>query len=176
MLKLILIGLAVVIAGLLILAATKPDTFRVERSARIKAPATKIFPLINDLHQMQTWSAWEKVDPAMKRAYSGAADGVGAVYEWEGNKDIGTGRMQIIESSPTSKVVLRMDFIKPFAAVNTVEFTLTPEGGSTRVTQAIFGPSPYFIRLMCLLFFNQDKMIGDKFEQGLADLKTIAER
>lgn len=174
MLKTILIAVAVLIGGVLIYAATLPDTFRVERSLSIKAPPEKIFPLINDLHNMQTWSAWEKVDPGMKRSYGGNAAGQGAVYEWEGNKDIGQGHMEITESSP-SLIRLRMDFIKPFAAQNTVEFTLKPEGGATRVTQTISGPSPYISKLFGL-FCNVDKMIGDKFDEGLAALKTIAEK
>ena len=174
MFKIIAIVIVVVIAAVLIYAATLPDSFRVERSASIKAPPEKIFPLINDLHSMQTWSAWEKVDPGMKRAHSGAASGTGAVYEWEGNKEIGQGRMEITESSPT-RVSIRMDFIKPFAARNTVEFALKPEDGSTRVTQAIFGPSPYISKLFGL-FCSMDKMIGGKFEESLAGLKSIAEK
>jgi uncharacterized protein YndB with AHSA1/START domain len=174
MFKIIAIVIAVVIAAVLIYAATLPDTFRVERSASIKAPPEKIFPLINDLRTMQTWSAWEKVDPAMKRTHSGAASGKGAVYEWEGNKDIGQGRMEITESSP-SRITIRMDFIQPFAARNTVEFTLKPEGDSTRVTQAIFGPSPYISKLFGL-FCSMDKMIGEKFEESLTGLKSIAEK
>ena len=174
MLKTILVVVVLVIAAVLIYAATRPDTFRVERSASIKAPPEKIFPLIDDLHRMQAWSAWEKVDPGMKRAHSGAASGMGAVYEWEGNKEVGQGRMEITESSPPSRIAIRMNFIKPFAAQNTLEFTLKSEGGSTRVTQAIFGPSPYLSKLFGL-FCNMDKMIGEKFEQSLAALKTAAE-
>jgi carbon monoxide dehydrogenase subunit G len=174
MFKTIAIIIAVVIAAVLIYAATLPDSFRVERSASIKAPPEKIHPLIDDLRAMQAWSAWEKVDPGMKRAHSGSARGVGAVYEWEGNKDIGQGRMEITESSP-SKVTIRMDFIKPFAARNTVEFTLNPEGDSTRVTQAISGPSPYISKLLGI-FCSMDKMIGEKFEESLAALKTAAEK
>ncbi len=174
MFKIIAIVVAVVIAAVLIYAATLPDSFRVERSASIKAPPEKIYPLINDLHSMQAWSAWEKVDPGMKRAHSGATSGVGAVYEWEGNNEIGQGRMEITESSP-SRVSLRMDFIKPFAAQNTVEFTLKPEGDATRVTQAISGPSPYISKLFGL-FCSMDQMIGEKFEESLAALKTVAEK
>lgn len=174
MLKTILIVVVLLIAGVLIYAAILPDTFRVERSASIKAPPEKIFPLIDDLHRMQSWSAWEKVDPGMKRAHSGGASGKGAVYEWEGNKDIGQGRMEITESSPPSRVIIRMDFIKPFAAQNTVEFTLNPEGDSTRVTQAIFGPRPYISKLFGI-FCSMDKMIGGKFEESLAALKAAAE-
>lgn len=175
MLKIILIVVALVIAGVLLFAATLPDTFRVERSTLIKAPPEKIFPLINDLHRMQAWSAWEKVDPGMKRAHSGAASGKGAVYEWEGNRDIGQGRMEITESLPPSVVTIKMNFIEPFAAENTVEFRLKPEGGSTRVTQAIFGPSPYVSKLFGL-FCSMDRMIGAKFEESLAALKAMAEK
>lgn len=175
MIKTIAIIIVVLIAAVLIFAATKPNTFRVQRQASIKAPPEKIFHLINDLHSMQTWSAWEKVDPAMKRTYSGAASGKGAAYEREGNKEIGQGRMEIMESSPPSRITIKMDFIKPFQAQNTLEFTLQADGDSTQVTQAIFGPSPYISKLMGLVC-SMDKMIGEKFEQGLAELKTIAEK
>ncbi len=175
MFKLIVIGVLVVIGAFLLYAATRPDTFRVARSATIKAPPEKIFALINDLRSMQTWSAWEKMDPVMKRTHGGAASGPGATYAWAGNKQIGEGRMEIIEASPPSKVTIRMDFIKPFAAVNTLEFTLQPDGGSTRVTEAIFGPSPFISKVMSILC-NADKMIGGKFDESLAELKTMAER
>ncbi|MBI3545346.1 MAG: SRPBCC family protein [Gammaproteobacteria bacterium] len=174
MLKTILIVVAVLIAALLIYAATRPDSFRVERSISIKAPPEKIFPLIEDLHRMQTWSAWEKLDPGMKRTYSGAASGQGAVYEWDGNKEVGQGRMEIMQSSPAA-IIIKMDFIKPFAAQNTLEFTLKPEGEATRVTQAIFGPSPFISKLFGV-FCSMDKMIGEKFESGLAELKSMAEK
>lgn len=175
MVKTILVVLALILVAVLIYAATKPDTFRVQRSILIKAPPETIFPLINDLHSMQTWSAWEKVDPGMKRTYSGAASGPGAIYEWEGNQEIGQGRMEILESAPPAKITIRMDFIKPFPAQNILEFILQTEGGSTRVTQAIFGPSPYISKLMSLVF-SMDKMIGGKFEDGLTALKSLAEK
>jgi uncharacterized protein YndB with AHSA1/START domain len=175
MIKTIIIVLAVLLVAVLIYAATKPDTFRVQRSIDIKAPPEKIFPLINDLHNMQTWSAWEKVDPGMTRVYSGAASGPDAVYQWEGNKEIGQGRMEIIESVPPASITIQMDFIKPFPAQNTLEFILQAEAGSTRVTQAISGPSPYISKLIGLVF-SMDKMVGGKFEDGLAALKTIAEK
>lgn len=176
MLKFILMAAVALIAGVLIYAATLPDHFRIERSTLIKAPPDQVFPLINDLRQMQAWSAWEKVDPAMQRVYSGATSGVGAVYEWDGNNEIGQGRMTLLESSAPSKVLIKMEFIQPFAAVNTAEFTLTPEGGATRVTHAMFGPSPYIANLMVTLFFDRETMIGDKFAESLASLKAIAER
>ena len=175
MIKTIVIIVVVLIAAILIYAATKPDTFRVQRKTSIKAPAEKIFPLINDLRQWEAWSPWEKVDPELKRIYSGAASGNGAVYGWKGNKNIGQGRMEIIESSPPSRIVLKIDFIKPFEAHNTVEFTLVPQGDTTLVTQAMYGPSPYISKLMGI-FFSMDKMIGQKYEEGLANLKAIAEK
>lgn len=174
MLKSILIAAALLTAGVLLFAATRPDSFRVQRSVDIGAPAEKIFPLINDLHSMQTWSAWEKVDPGMKRTHSGAASGVGAIYAWEGNREIGQGCMEITESSPPTRIVIRMDFIEPFPARNTLEFTLQATDSSTLVTQAIYGPSPYLAKLMGLIF-DMDKMIGGKFEASLTALRAAAE-
>ncbi|MDO8827847.1 SRPBCC family protein [Methylophaga sp.] len=174
MFKIIIIIIAVLIAAILIYAATRPDTFRVERSLSIKAPPEKIFPHINDFHQWQSWSPWEKIDLAAKTTHSGAANGIGAVYEWNGNNEVGQGRMEIIESSPPSKVILKIDFIKPFEGHNTIEFTLVPQGDTTTVTQAMYGSSPYLSKVMCL-FFSMDKMVGTKYEEGLATLKAIAE-
>ena len=175
MLKTIFVVIFVAIGAVLIYAATKPDTFRVERSIVIKAPAEKIFPLINDLHQWAPWSPWEKMDPALKRIYSGTSSGVGAIYEWQGNRDVGHGRMEIIDSTAPVKVVLKLHFIKPFEANNTVEFVLRQEAGSTRVTQAMYGPSPFISKLMSLAF-SMDKMVGTKYEEGLANLKSLAEK
>jgi hypothetical protein len=173
MIESIVIVVAVLLASLLIFAATRPDTFRVERSAIINAPPENIFPLINDFRKWEPWSPWEKVDPSVKRTYSGAASGEGAIYEWSGNKNIGQGRMEIVESSP-SKIRLKIDFIKPFEAHNTIEFTLIPQGGSTLVTQAMYGPSPFISKLMGI-FCSMDKMVGKKYEEGLANLKAISE-
>lgn len=175
MLKLLAMMFAVVIIGVLGYAATRPDTFRVERSITIKAAPEKIFALLNDFHQWEAWSPWEKIDPALKRTYSGAASGQGAVYEWSGNKEVGQGRMEITESTPASKLVLKLDFITPFEAHNTVEFLLATQGDTTNVTQAMFGTSPFIAKLMGL-FFSMDKMVGDKYEEGLATLKALVEK
>ncbi len=175
MIKTIAIVLALLIAAVLIYAATKPDSFRIERSATIKAPPEKIFALIDDFHQWQAWSPWENIDPGLKRSYSGAASGVGAVYEWSGNNDIGQGRMEIVESNPSTKVSLKLDFITPFEAHNRVDFTLAQQGETTTITQAMYGPSPYMSKLMTL-FFSMDKMVGEKYEEGLANLKSISEK
>lgn len=175
MIKTIAMVLALLIAALLMYAATKPDSFRIERSTTIKAPPEKIFALINDFHQWEAWSPWEKIDPALKRTYSGAANGVGAVYEWSGNKDIGQGRMEIVESVPSAKVMLKLDFVTPFEAHNKVDFTLAQQGDVTKVTQAMYGPSPYISKLMTI-FFSIEKMVGKKYEEGLTNLKAIAEK
>jgi hypothetical protein len=173
MIKIILI-VVVLVAALLTYAATKPDTFHVQRSANIKAPLEKIFALIEDLHSWSGWSSWEKMAPAMKRTYSGSANGKGAVYAWEGNNKVGEGRMEITDTSPPSKVTIKLDFIKPFEGHNIAEFLLDPKGDSTNVTWAMHGPTPYMAKVMHV-FFNMDKMIGKEFEAGLANLKTIAE-
>lgn len=176
MIRTIVITVLVLIAAILIYAATMPSNFEIKRSATIKASPDKLFPLINDLHHMQTWSAWETVDPQMKRSYSGEASGKGAKYAWEGNREIGQGSMEITESIPASKVAMRLDFVKPFEGHSTVEFSIEPNGENTVVTQTMRGTSSYIPKLMCLLFFDQDKMIGGKFEEGLANLKAIAEK
>ena len=175
MLKKILIVFAIALAVVLLLAAMKPDTFRVERSASIKAPPEKIFPLIDDFHRWPAWSPWEKKDPAMKRTHSGAPAGKGAVYAWDGNKDVGKGRMEILESNPASKVAIKLDFIEPFEGHNTATFTLKPEGGATNVTWVMDGPAPFISKLM-QVFMNFDKMIGKDFEEGLANMKAAAEK
>jgi len=163
------------IVAILVLAAMKPDTFRVQRTASIKAPPERIFPLINDFQRWGAWSPFEKKDPGMKRTMSGVPSGKGAVYEWDGNKEIGQGRMEIVESVPPSRVTLTLDFTRPFKAHNLVDFTLEPRGNSTQVTWAIHGPSPFISKVMGIVF-NVDKMIGKDFEAGLAALKTVSEQ
>jgi uncharacterized protein YndB with AHSA1/START domain len=175
MLNTIVISVVVLLVAFLGFAATRPDTFRVQRAMRINAPPEKIFALINDLHRWGSWSPYEKKDPTMKRAHSGAANGKGAVYEWEGNRDIGTGRMEITDTSPPSRVSIKLDFIKPFEAHNNVEFTLEPNGHSTNVTWALHGPASYTSKVMSVVF-NMDRMVGKDFEAGLAGLKAAAER
>ncbi|AKT40530.1 SRPBCC family protein [Chondromyces crocatus] len=175
MAKKIAIIVVVLIVGLLGFAATRPDTMRVERSTRINASPEKIYPHIADFHGWAAWSPFEGRDPAMKRTYSGAPSGKGAVYEYEGNSDVGQGRMEIIETSPPGKITIQLDFIKPFAARNTAEFTLAPSGDTTTVTWAMHGPQSFFAKVMCI-FVDMDSMIGKDFEDGLAKLKTLAEQ
>ena len=175
MVKIVVVGVVVLIAAVLGLAATKPDTFRIQRAASIKAPPEEIFALINDFRSWGSWSPWEKKDLGMKRALSAAASGKGAVYEWEGNKNVGQGRMEITESVPPSKLTIALDFVKPFQAHNIVEFRLEPNGDSTHVTWAMQGHTPYFAKIIHV-FVNMDRMVGKDFEAGLASLKTIAEK
>jgi uncharacterized protein YndB with AHSA1/START domain len=175
MLKIIGIIVAVLIAGILIFAATKPDTFRVQRSASIKAPPEKVFTLINDFKAWGAWSPWEKKDPAMKRTFSAITGGKGATYAWEGNKEVGQGSMEITESVPSSMIALKLDFLKPFEAHNTVEFTLAAQGDMTNVTWAMQGPAPFISKLI-QVFCDMDSMVGKDFEAGLANLKAAAEK
>lgn len=171
----IAIALAVLIAIILIVAAMRPDTFRVQRSIDINAPAEKIFPLINDYRHWGSWSPYEKVDPAMQRTFSGAPNGKGSVYEWNGNKNVGRGRMEILDTTPASKVVIKLDFFSPFEAHNTAEFTMQPKGSATNVTWAMHGPVPYMMKIMHM-FMNMDRMCGDQFQQGLTSMKAVAEK
>jgi uncharacterized protein YndB with AHSA1/START domain len=165
----------VAVAFVLILAATKADTFRVQRAASIQAPPEKIFTLINDLRSWAAWSPYEKKDPAMKRSFSGAQYGKGAVYAWDGDKNVGQGRMEIIDTSAPSRIVIKLDFLKPFEGHNVAEFTMVPQGEATNVTWSMYGPSPYFAKIMHL-FINMDRMIGNDFEEGLTNLKSLAEK
>jgi hypothetical protein len=174
MLKKIAIVVVGLIVALLLFATTRPDTFRVERSVSIKAPAEKIYPLVDDFRRWPSWSPWEKLDPNMKHGYSGPASGEGAVTTWEGNSDVGAGRMEIVESTPPARIVIQLDFLKPFEARNTAEFVLRPTAEATNVVWAMHGPMPYISKLMCI-FVSMDKMIGKDFEKGLANLKSVAE-
>jgi uncharacterized protein YndB with AHSA1/START domain len=175
MFKIIGIIVAIVVAGVLLHAANKPDTFRVQRTASIQAPQEKIFPLINDLRAFNTWNPFEKKDPNLKGRYSGPASGKGAGYAFDGNKDVGKGSIEILESSPPSKVTMRLSMLEPFEVRNTVEFTLTPSGGATNVTWAMHGPAPFVAKIIHV-FIDMDRMVGSDFEAGLASLKAAAER
>jgi uncharacterized protein YndB with AHSA1/START domain len=175
MLYTVLIVVGILLAAILGFAATKPGTFRVEREKSIQAPPEKIFDLIKDFHRWGTWSPWEKLDPAMKRTFSGPDSGEGAVYEWSGNSKAGQGRMEIADISQGSKIVIKLDFIKPFEAHNIAEFTLDRDGGSTNITWAMFGPQVYMAKVMSV-FVSMDKMIGKDFEAGLTNMKAIAEK
>jgi uncharacterized protein YndB with AHSA1/START domain len=176
--KRILFGLLLVILAavlvVLALATTQPDTFEVRRTATIDAPAEVVFPLVNDFHQWDSWSPWEKLDPNMKKTHGGAASGLGAIYAWEGNSDAGAGQMEIIESEAPSKVTIQLDFTAPFESTSTTEFMLEPDGDATMVTWSMYGPMQFLTKVMCV-FVSMDAMIGKDFEEGLASLKAAAE-
>lgn len=171
----VVVAIVVSLAVVLVIAATRPDTFRVARSTRIEAPPEAIFPLIEDFRNWSAWSPYETRDPAMKRSFGATTKGKGAEYAWEGNRNVGSGRMEITESSAPSKVALDLHMLTPFKADNVVAFTLAPQDGATNVTWAMDGPVPYFAKILHM-FFNMDRMVGGDFEAGLAKLKAVAER
>lgn len=174
MLKPILSIAALAIAGLLIYPATKPDSFNVQRSTTIAAPPDKLFPLVNDMQAFNSWNPYARKDPAIKLRYEGAASGPGAAYAWE-SESVGAGRMEVVEAAAPHRVAMQLAFEEPMKTTNRVEFTLVPQGGATQVTWAMSGPMPYLSKLMTT-FVDMDKMIGDDFEAGLANLKAAAER
>jgi hypothetical protein len=164
------------VSALLIIAAGKPDTFAVQRSATIAASAEKIHPLINDLRSFNTWNPYERKDPNMRRSYRGNAHGPGAGYDFAGNKEVGTGSIEITDSRMPHRVEMKLDMYEPFEAHNIVEFTLVKRGETaTEVTWALRGPANFISKLMGV-FFDMDQMIGRDFEAGLANLKALAER
>ena len=175
MVKTLLWGIALAVLGLLGYASTQPDTFTVERSTTIQAAPERIYPLIADFRRWNAWSHWEQMDPAMKRSFSGAESGQGAVYTWEGNAEVGRGRMEIRSARPSSSVDIQLDFLAPFEAHNTAAFTLVPEAGTTEVTWTMRGPMPLVSKVMGV-FVSMDQMVGKDFEKGLANLKAAAER
>jgi len=170
----VVIALVIAIAALLVYAATRPDSFHVERSIAIKAAPEKIFALIDDFHKWPAWSPFEKLDPAMTRTLSGADSGKGAVYEWSGNSKAGAGRMEISDATTPALVAIKLDFSKPLESHNTATFTLAPAGDMTNVTWAMDGPSPYIAKIMGI-FVSMDSLVGKEFEEGLANLKAQAE-
>lgn len=162
------------VAGVLIYAATKPDTFSVQRSATIAAPPDKLFGLINEPKAFNTWNPYALRDPQVKLRYEGAASGPGAAYAWE-SESLGVGRMEVIEAVASTRIAMHLNFEKPMQTKNRLEFTLKPQGAATQVTWAMSGPMPYLSKLITT-FFDMDKMVGGDFEAGLANLKAAAER
>lgn len=175
MLRLIVIVVMVLLAALLFYVATRPPAFRIQRSIRIAASRETLFAYVSDLRNFDAWSPWAMLDPAMQKNHSGSAGGVGAVYEWRGNSKVGQGRMEIIDAVEPARVVIRLDFLKPFAAHNTTEYILAEAGDGTEFTWLMHGPNSFVAKLMGL-FFSMDRMVGTQFEQGLASLKSLAEQ
>ena len=168
------IVIAIIVVALLFYVASKPNQFRIERSLLIDATSDKLYAQLIDFHRWDAWSPWAKLDANMKTTFSGAAQGVGAVYEWLGNNKVGQGRMEIIEAQPLASLKIKLDFLKPFAAHNVAEFSLTSQTSGTLVSWTMYGPSPFISKLMSL-FFNMDKMVGRDFERGLDNLRRVVQ-
>ena len=173
--KNVLIVLVLIIAAAAGYVAIQPSEFRVTRTRTLAAPPEVVHAYVNDFRKWAEWSPWEKLDPQLKRTYEGPAAGMGAQYAWTGNKDVGEGRMTIVESRPGELVRIKLEFFKPFAAVNTAEFRFRPAEGGTAVTWSMAGQNDFLARAFCM-FFNMDKMVGGQFEQGLAQMKAVVER
>jgi uncharacterized protein YndB with AHSA1/START domain len=167
--------LAAAVAAVLVVASRQPDEFRIERKIVVAAAPERVFPYLDDPLKTQEWSPWEKKDPNVKKTFSGAAKGKGAVYEWAGNKEIGAGRAEISESVPNKAVVLDLHFKEPMEGRSTARYELTPVAGGTEVTWSMRGPNSFPAKIMCA-FMDMDQMVGGEFEKGLAALKAIVER
>lgn len=174
MLKIILISLAVIVLVFVIVVAMQPAKFRVARSVKIAAPASVVFPHVNDLHLWQAWSPFVKLDPSAKTTFDGPSVGVGSKMSWDGNKEMGAGAMTVTETRPNEFVKFLLEFTRPFVATNTADFTFKTEGDQTEVTWGMSGNNNFIFKAVGL-FMNCDKMIGPTFEQGLADLKALSE-
>lgn len=169
------IVLLVAVGIVLAIAMTKPDSFHVERSIEIQAPPEKVFAIVHDFRRFPAWSPYEKRDPAMQRTFSGPAAGKGAVYAWNGNGQVGEGRMEITDEAAPSRVGVQLDFKRPFEARNRVAFSTAAQGAATRMTWAMDGPM-FFVSKVMSVFVDFDRMIGRDFEEGLANLKALAEK
>ena len=170
----ILSGVAVLIVLFVVVVALRPADFCVTRSASMAAPPAVAFVQVNDFHMWEAWSPWAKIDPAVKNTFEGALAGVGAGFSWSGNNQVGQGRMTITDSRPDLLVRIRLEFLKPFKATHTAEFSFRPEGGKTLVTWSMYGKNNFFSKAFAL-FVDCDKMLGGQFEKGLAQMKSVAE-
>jgi hypothetical protein len=177
-LKKILIGLAALVIALVIVfiavVAVQPSEFRITRSATVSAPPETVYAQVNDFHKWQAWSPWAKMDPAAKNTFEGPSAGTGATFRWVGNAEVGEGSMTITESHPSDLILIKLEFLKPFPATNTTEFTFKPQGDQTVVTWTMSGRNGFVGKAFCLVM-NMDKMVGGDFEKGLRDMKTAAE-
>jgi uncharacterized protein YndB with AHSA1/START domain len=175
MLKILGVLVVVVVGTVLVLASFQPDTFRVQRSTTVNAPPGKVFPLVDDLRKWTAWSPFEKLDPDLKRSFGARTVGKGASYEWDGNGKAGAGRMEIVESTPSSAIDIALHFRKPLENDAKATFRFSPQGDGTLVTWTMESPSPFIAKIMHV-FFDAETMVGDDFARGLADLKAIAEK
>ncbi|MCP5493739.1 MAG: SRPBCC family protein [Leptospiraceae bacterium] len=174
MIKKILIVLGICILIFLGYVTTKPNSYRVERKIEIKTSPEKVFDSVNNLKNWALWSPWDKLDPDMKRIYSGPESGKGAIYEWKGNKDVGSGRMEISESDSPKKIIFQIQFLEPFEDKSITEFLFNENGEFITVTWAMNGNYNFMSKVMCT-FISMDNMIGKDFETGLKNLKALLE-
>jgi len=174
MLKKTLIAFAVIVIVFVIIVATRRADFRITRSATIAAPAEVVFAQVNEFKKWEAWSPWAKLDPAMKQTYAGPAAGTGASYAWAGNNEVGEGRMTLTESRTNELIRIKLEFLKPFTAVNSTEFTFKPDGKQTTVTWDMSGTNNFISKAFCM-FMDMDKTVGGDFDKGLAQLKSVAE-
>ena len=174
MLKKILIALAAIVVVFVAVVAMQPSEFRIARTATMSAPAPAVFAQVNDFHNWEAWSPWAKLDPAAKNSFEGPPAGTGAIFRWAGNNQVGEGSMTITESRPNELIRFNLEFLKPMAGTSTAEFTFKPEGDQTTVTWSMSGENNFIAKAICL-FMNMDKMVGGKFEEGLAAMKSIVE-
>ncbi len=170
----ILLILAAAIGAILVISAMKPNQFRVTRSLQINAPAATIYANLVDLERWSLWSPWQQKDPAMSQSFGTIRQGVGATMAWDGNNQVGSGRMEVVEAESPTRTVFKLNFYKPFKAENQAEFTIQEASAGTTVHWTMTGPAPLMSKVMDTLM-NMDRMIGRDFEQGLANLKRISE-
>lgn len=173
-LKHVAVALGLTIAALSAFVYSRPDTFQVERSATIMAPADVVYAQVSDFHAWNAWSPWEALDPSMKKVYSGENNRVGAGYFWDGNDKVGSGRMTIASVTPPTQIDIKLEFIKPWPGLNDTRFTFAPDGDKTKVTWSMSGQSNFMMKAMTV-FMNMDKMVGSDFERGLAKLGEAAQ-
>ncbi|HZV33238.1 MAG TPA: SRPBCC family protein [Verrucomicrobiae bacterium] len=171
----ILIAVAIVVAVFFVIVSLQPSEGRITRERVMPVPGKAVFEQVNDFHKWQTWSPWAKRDPAAKNRFEGAASGKGAIFAWEGNKEVGAGRMTILESRPAELVRIKLEFFKPFASVSDAEFAFKPEGNQTKVTWTMTGKRPFMAKMFCM-FVDMDKMVGGDFEKGLAGMESEAQK
>lgn len=174
MLKRILLVIVAVVLAFIGYVALQPSTFSIERSAIVVAPVERVFGEVNDFHNWQQWSPWAKLDPDAKATFEGPASGEGAIFRWAGNEKVGEGSMKVLESRPNEHIKIRLDFVKPWAGTNATDFSFKPDGPRTIVTWTMSGEQGFLQKAICV-FMNPDKMVGEQFEKGLANLKQLAE-
>lgn len=175
MLKNLLFAILALAVIFLVAAATREPNYTVTRSASLAAPRDVAYAQVADFHAWHRWSPWARLDTNMKTEFQGAPAAVGSSYYWTGNDKVGEGRMTIAQAMPGSQLGIKLEFMRPFASVNSSEFTFAPEAAGTRVTWTMKGNKGGLIGKAFSMFMDFDKMVGADFERGLANLKTVAE-